>query len=180
MLLHDCGKPACKTVDENGVGHFYGHPKVSREIAERILRRLRFSGEDTARILLLVEQHDRPLGDTDKLVRRRLSRIGEARFRDLLAIKKGDAVGQGTHPDNVAQLCITETRLNAVLAADACLSLRQLAVDGNDIQALGLSGPAVGAMLHDLLDAVLDEQAENTREALLAYARTRMEKRHDK
>ena len=55
MLLHDCGKPACKTVDENGVGHFYGHPKASREIAERILRRLRFSGEDSERILLLVE-----------------------------------------------------------------------------------------------------------------------------
>ena len=63
MLLHDCGKPACKTVDENGVGHFYGHPKASREIAAGILRRLRFSGEDMARILLLVEQHDRPLGD---------------------------------------------------------------------------------------------------------------------
>ena len=44
MLLHDCGKPACKTIDEKGVGHFYGHPKVSREIAERIVQRLRFSG----------------------------------------------------------------------------------------------------------------------------------------
>lgn len=29
-LLHDCGKPACKTVDEQGIGHFYGHPAVSR------------------------------------------------------------------------------------------------------------------------------------------------------
>ena len=179
MLLHDCGKPACKTVDENGVGHFYGHPKVSREIAERILRRLRFSGEDTARILLLVEQHDRPLGDTDKLVRRRLSQIGEARFRDLLAIKKGDAVGQGTHPEDVAWLHGMEQCLNDVLAAESCFSLRQLAVDGNDIKALGLSGPAVGEMLHALLGAVIDGQADNTREALIACARARMEERHD-
>ena len=180
MLLHDCGKPACKTVDGNGVGHFYGHPKVSREIAAQITRRLRFSGEDSARILLLVEQHDRPLGDTDKLVRRRLSRIGEGRFRDLLAIKKGDAVGQGTHPEDIAWLYDMETRLNRILAADACLSLRQLAVNGNDMAALGLSGPAVGEMLRALLDAVIDEQADNTRDALLAFARARMEEPHDK
>ncbi len=180
MLLHDCGKPACKTVDGNGVGHFYGHPKVSREIAAQITRRLRFSGEDSARILLLVEQHDRPLGDTDKLVRRRLSRIGEGRFRDLLAIKKGDAVGQGTHPEDIAWLYDMETRLNRILAADACLSLRQLAVNGNDMVSLGLSGPAVGEMLRALLDAVIDEQADNTRDALLAFARARMEEQHDK
>lgn len=179
MLLHDCGKPACKTVDEKGVGHFYGHPQVSREIAEQLTRRLRFSGEQTARILLLVEQHDRPLGDNDKLVRRRLVQIGEARFRDLLAIKKGDAVGQGTHPDNVAELFETERRLNAVLAQDACLSLRQLAVDGNDMTALGLHGPAVGEMLHALLDAVVDGALDNTRPALLADARARMEEPYD-
>lgn len=179
MLLHDCGKPACKTIDEKGVGHFYGHPKVSREIAERIVQRLRFSGAESARILLLVEQHDRPLGENDKLVRRRLSQIGEARFRDLLAIKKGDAVGQGTHPEDVAWLYGMEQCLDRVLAVDACFSLRQLAVNGNDMLALGLSGPAVGAMLHDLLRAVIDEQADNTRGALLALARARMEERHE-
>ena len=179
MLLHDCGKPACKTIDEKGVGHFYGHPKVSREIAEQIVQRLRFSGAESARILLLVEQHDRPLGENDKLVRRRLSHIGEARFRDLLAIKKGDAVGQGTHPEDVAWLYGMEQCLDRVLAADACFSLRQLAVNGNDMLALGLSGPAVGAMLHDLLRAVIDEQADNTRGALLALARARMEERHE-
>ena len=179
MLLHDCGKPACKTIDEKGVGHFYGHPKVSREIAERIVQRLRFSGAKSARILLLVEQHDRPLGENDKLVRRRLSQIGEARFRDLLAIKKGDAVGQGTHPEDVAWLYGMEQCLDRVLAADACFSLRQLAVNGDDMLALGLSGPAVGAMLHDLLRAVIDEQADNTRGALLALARARMEERHE-
>ncbi|MFQ9125599.1 MAG: hypothetical protein ACLR4Z_00845 [Butyricicoccaceae bacterium] len=50
---------------------------------------LQFSKRDTERILLLVEQHDRPLGDSEKLVRRSLARLGEARFRDLLMIKRG-------------------------------------------------------------------------------------------
>ena len=179
MLLHDCGKPACKTVDENGVGHFYGHPKVSCEIAGQLLSRLRFSRADAARILLLVEQHDCPLGDTDKLIRRQLSRIGEARLRDLLAVKKGDAIGRGTCPEDVAKLLHAEQRLNQVLAAEACFSLRRLAVNGYDIMALGLSGCAVGQMLHTLLNAVIEEQAENTRPALLSLARAKMEDRHE-
>ncbi len=94
-------------------------------------------------------------------------------------MKKGDAVGQGTHPEDVAALLETERRLRAVLQADTCFSLHHLAVKGNDLTALGLSGPAVGEMLHLLLDAVLDEQAENTREALLVLARARMEEQHE-
>ena len=177
MLLHDCGKPACKTVDESGIGHFYGHPDVSRAIAAGLLRRLRFSGQEQDEIGLLVEQHDRPLGDSAKLVRRRLTQLGETNFRRLLVIKKGDAVGQGTHPDNVGALWETEALLNQTLAADACLSLRQLAVDGRDMLALGLRGPAVGEMLRALLDAVVDQTTENTAGALLALARARMEER---
>ena len=174
MLLHDSGKPACKTVDEQGVGHFRGHPKASLALSRELLPRLRFSSTDTERILLLVERHDAPLGDTEKLVRRSLSRIGEARFRDLLAVKKGDAVGQGTSRDSVAQLWRTEELLNRVLAQEQCFSLRQLEVNGRDMQSLGLCGAAIGEMLQYLLDAVIDGQTANEREALLALAQERM------
>ena len=180
MLLHDSGKPACKTVDEQGIGHFRGHPRASLALSRKLLPRLRFSSADTERILLLVERHDTPLGDNEKLVRRSLSRIGEARFRDLLAIKKGDAVGQGTSRDYVAQLFETEALLNRVLAQEQCFSLRQLAVNGADLQALGLHGRPVGEMLHALLDAVIDGQTDNRRDTLLRLARTRMEEQHDK
>ena len=143
MLLHDSGKPACKTVDEQGIGHFRGHPRASLALSRELLPRLRFSSAATERILLLVERHDTPLGDNEKLVRRSLSRIGEARFRDLLAIKKGDAVGQGTSRNYVAQLFETEALLNRVLTQEQCFSLRQLAVNGADLQALGLHGRSV-------------------------------------
>lgn len=180
MLLHDSGKPACKTVDEQGIGHFRGHPRASLALSRKLLPRLRFSSADTERILLLVERHDTPLGDNEKLVRRSLSHIGEARFRDLLAIKKGDAVGQGTSRDYVAQLFETEALLNRVLAQEQCFSLRQLAVNGADLQALGLRGRPVGEMLHALLDAVIDGQTDNRRDTLLRLARTRMEEQHVK
>ena len=41
LLLHDIGKPLCYTEDENG-GHFYGHGEPSRDIAEEVVRRLKF------------------------------------------------------------------------------------------------------------------------------------------
>ena len=60
--------------------------------------------------------------------------------------------------------------LDALLAADACFSLRDLAVNGSDLLALGLRGRAVGAALQVCLDAVMDERVANERAALLAYA----------
>ena len=39
-LLHDAGKPDTFTLDEKGTGHFYGHAKVSAQIADETLRNL--------------------------------------------------------------------------------------------------------------------------------------------
>ena len=171
MLLHDAGKPACKTVDADGVGHFYGHPKASRELAAQIAARLKFANEFRHALLELVEYHDRPLGGSEKRMRRSLHKFGEARVRALLALKKGDAVGQGTEPRDLAQLQETEALLEAVLAGAQCFSMRQLAVDGHDLMALGLRGPAIGAALNALLAHVLDHPEDNEKTTLLALAR---------
>ena len=63
-----------------------------------------------------------------------------------------------------------EQVLDALLETDACFSLRDLAVNGGDMLALGLRGRAVGAALQACLDAVIDEVVPNDRTALLAYA----------
>ena len=53
--------------------------------------------------------------------------------------------------------------------------LRDLAIDGNDLIELGFRpGPQLGHILHDLLDAVVDEPALNTRDELLARAKERL------
>ena len=54
MLLHDVGKPASFTLDKQGVGHFYGHPAVSRELAEGMLRRLRCGTDFRETVVRLV------------------------------------------------------------------------------------------------------------------------------
>ncbi len=170
MLLHDAGKPACFTLDEKGVGHFYGHPAVSRELADRMLRRLKCAADFRETVVRLVEWHDRDIPRTDKSIRRALRILGEADLRRLILVKRGDNFGQAPeYWDRQKELDKAEAILNRLLAEDACFSLKQLAVNGRDLLALGLSGPAVGAALEDLLDKVTDGALPNERGALLGY-----------
>lgn len=168
MLLHDAGKPACFTQDDLGVGHFYGHAAASTEIAAQVCRRLRMDNAAAERIVTLVRWHDRDIPRTEKAIARAVSQLGEEAFRQLLAVKRADNAAQS--PDDrgrLADIQQAEDILSALLAKRQCFSLRDLAVKGNDLTALGLRGREVGAALQRLLDAVLDG-APNEKAALLA------------
>ena len=170
MLLHDVGKPACFTLDEAGVGHFYGHPAVSRELADGMLRRLKCGTDFRETVVRLVEWHDRDIPRTDKSIRRALRILGEEDLRRLILIKRADNLGQSpAFWDRQGELDKAEAILDRLLEEDACFSLKQLAVKGGDLLALGLSGPAVGAALETLLSKVIDGALPNRREALLAH-----------
>ena len=171
MLLHDCGKPAAYTLDDWGIGHFYGHPEKSAEIATRLLERLRFSHADRDRILRLIEYHDYPLGEDVRVIRRRLAEFGERDFRALLQIKKCDSCGKLTVPQNLEELDRTARLVDESIASNVCLSLRQLAIRGNDLTALGLYGRQIGEMLQQLLDRVVDGTLANERDVLVAFVK---------
>ena len=174
MLLHDVGKPACFTRDEQGVGHFYGHPAVSAELAEGACRRLRLDSRSAERIVTLVRWHDRDIPRTDRAIARAVGKLGEDVFRQLLAVKRADNAAQS--PDDrhrLADIQQAEDILDGLLARQQCFSLRDLAVKGGDMAALGLRGREIGDMLRALLDAVLDG-APNERGSLLALAREKM------
>lgn len=176
MLLHDVGKPACFTVDGQGVGHFYGHPKVSAALAEEMCRRLRMERRTAHEVVTLVQWHDRDIPRTEKAIARAVHQLGEDTFRCLLAVKRADNLAQ--HPDyrgRLAEIDRAEDILNALLDRQACFSLRDLAVDGRDMLALGLRGPAVGHALNALLAQVLDGALPNHRDTLLAAARRTIE-----
>ena len=96
LLFHDCGKPACFFRDENGRGHFYGHPQKSRELAEGALRRLKCDSATMERVLYLIEKHDTWLPETEKNMRRLVMQAGESRLRDLLWSCRQGNRGSGT------------------------------------------------------------------------------------
>ena len=172
-LLHDLGKPDCFFMGEDGVGHFYGHAQRGAELVEPILRRLRFDNESRERITELVRRHDLRIEPTDKGVARCLRRYGPEFFFQLVQLKRADALAHapGAARDERVQRSEELERIGRdLLARKACFSLRDLAVNGNDLLAAGYApGPAVGEALNALLDAVTDGQVPNEKCALLAY-----------
>ena len=172
MLLHDLGKPSCFTLDDRGVGHFHGHHRPSAEMAETVCRRLRFDKAAAHQICTLVRYHDRPIPLTEKTIRRAMNQLGVEGLRQLCAVKRADNLAQ--HPDyrsRQREIDEGEAIMDALLERDACFSLKQLAVNGRDMAALGLEGPAIGQMLQALLEAVMDGAADNERDALLTLAK---------
>ena len=167
-LLHDVGKPACFTLDENGVGHFYGHPKVSAGLAARALERLRLSRAAREQVLTLILRHDLPVEPTRQWAGRWLSRLGPELFFNLMALKRADGLACGTPADGrEADRAQAEELARALLAQPPCLTLKDLAVDGRDALAAGLSGPAVGRALRALLAQAAEGTLPNERQALL-------------
>lgn len=168
VLLHDAGKPRCFTRDERG-GHFYGHPAVSAEIADAVLRRLKVDNATRDAVTTLVAWHDREIPRTEKSVRRALMKLGEERMRQLMEVKRADNLGQAAEfRSRLREVERGAEILDALLAKDACFSLKQLAVNGRDLLTLGLCGPEVGAELDRLLCAVVDGELPNEKSALLS------------
>lgn len=172
MLLHDVGKPRCFTVDQDGNGHFYGHPEISRELADDMLRRLKCAAAFRETVVRLVEWHDRNIPRTDRGLRRALRALGEEDLRRLILVKRADNLAQAPeYRDTQREIDRAEAILDKLVAADACFSLGQLTVNGRDLAALGLSGPEIGRTLNALLDKVVDGELPNERTALLEAAR---------
>lgn len=174
MLLHDSGKPAAFTVDENGVGHAHGHHRISAEIAAEVLAYLRLDNATRDRVLLLVEHHDWPLSCDRLQLKRRLNKFGEEALFQLIDVQCADEAAKGTELSQamLVQKEAIRPALTALLAEHPCVTLRDMAVGGRDLMAEGIAhGKALGETLNWLLDEVLNERLPNEREALLAAAR---------
>lgn len=170
-LFHDLGKPPAFSMDDKGIGHFYGHAKFSEEYAAGALLRLKADRETTDRVTELVRLHDTPVHASPAAVKRLLNRIGEEQFFRLLQLQRADNLAQA--PEYLhAGYCEERTALaREILTKQECFSLKDLAVSGKDLIAAGIRpSPAMGQLLQRLLEAVIDGKAENRKEPLLAAA----------
>lgn len=171
-LLHDMGKPSCYSMDQKGVGHFYGHGKKGVEMAREILLRLRADTFTRERVMLLIQYHDTPIKVDKRAIKRWLSSLGTKVFYELLMLKRADNMAQNRElfdrqPQYLGILKMTEE----LLAAEECFSLSDLAIDGSDLLKAGVvQGPQIGRLLGLLLAAVINGEVDNSRKSLLALA----------
>jgi len=171
-FLHDVGKVPTFTQDATGRGHFYGHAQVGAEMADTILRRLKAPTALREQAVLLIEKHMTKLEPEKKVLRRWLGRLGEETIDQLLLLQEADMGSKGTgKPEEMAQFSRIRGVLEEIKAENTCLSLKDLAVNGHDLTALGFRGKAIGQMLNHLLELVLDEKLPNEKGALLTYVK---------
>lgn len=169
-LLHDIGKPHCFSFDDQGVGHFFGHASKSNVIADELLQRLRFDNATRERITLLVKNHDTPLPADEKGVKRLMNRLGADAALQIVDIHRADTAGQ--HPDcayRYAEFDVVQAMMQKVLDEQACFSVKNLAINGNDVLRKGLRGKQVGDALQRTLNAVMDGEVANEKNDLLAF-----------
>lgn len=174
MLLHDCGKPAVKKFDENGVAHFYGHQRISAEISAQILARLKVSNKFRDGILFLVSNHDRwELYENTEKMSRYLSKFGLDGVLKLLKVMRADVLAQSPeYRYRLDQIADAEEIAKNLAAQKPCLSLRELQINGRTLMDIGIpQGRKLGAVLAQLLDEVIDGVTKNTQEALTTRAR---------
>ena len=169
-LLHDVGKPGTFSRGEDGQGHFYGHDRLSADMADEILRRLKAPNALREEVVFLIAHHMMRPEPDKKLLRRHLSKWGAERLDKLLLLQSADLGSKGV-PGKSLPFEEIRAIMDEIAAENSCLTVKDLAVNGHDLMGLGLSGQAVGKCLNTLLSRVLDEELPNEKSALIAEIR---------
>lgn len=172
MLLHDVAKPVVMTVDDDGTGHFYGHPKESESMAKKIMRRLTFDNDSISKACRLISFHDYRMEDNNRSFRRAVSKIGADIMEMLFLVQYADVLSQSDkmRDEKLSKINSGIKRFEYIIENQQPLSIKDLAVTGADLIAAGVKpGPNMGCILKNMLEKVLDEPDMNTKEKLLEY-----------
>lgn len=185
-LFHDIGKTATRTVEQKTVSgqtvelvHFHGHETKSADIAREVLFRLKFSNAQIDAVCHLIQHHMFFFEQnwSDAAVRRFIVRVGMENVEDLFLLRYADIYGMHRVPvvansETVRNLNDLRDRIERVEAEKSALSLKDLAVNGKDLLALGIpAGKQIGRILNELFQCVLDDPKMNEREKLLRVAK---------
>ena len=161
--------PRCKALRFAAAGE-----RITPEALGKLLTELKSDRATRDRAVLLLTAVHKPLPEGETEVRRCLSDIGHDAFTELLLLKEA-GYGSEETTGGVEQRTERIAKLRALRQEIAergdCLEIRGLALGGAELLALGIpKGPALGACLRALLNAVLEEPARNEKTYLYAHA----------
>lgn len=170
ILFHDIGKPHCCTVGEDRYSHFKGHGRVSADITESIMKRLKFDNDTINKVKELVFYHDATFDAESKHVKRWLNKLGEDQFRRLLKIRVADIKAQNPkyEKERIEKISGIQMLLDDILQENECFTLKDLAINGKDLIEQGIpQGRLIGEILETLLIMVIDGEIKNEKENLI-------------
>ncbi|MDE6784252.1 MAG: HD domain-containing protein [Ruminococcus sp.] len=170
MLFHDIGKPAAFRLDEKGFGHFYGHAGISADVAENILKRMKFDNRTISEVCWIIAHHSDKI-TSEKSIKRLLSQRNLDSFLMLIEAKKADnsAKQDFVTYENI-EFCTFAETAKRLVSEKVCLHTGDMAVNGNDMISLGFRGAEIGRILNKMLEQIIDGELENSYEILMKYA----------
>jgi tRNA nucleotidyltransferase/poly(A) polymerase len=180
LLFHDLGKAYTFSYNEvKGAVHFFYHEKFSKEIAEGIMERLRFSAQEIRTIFALIENHMRIFlisgdGATGKAVRRLVYKMGEL-TPSLILLTLCDMYGSSGGQDNPTTRRV-RARCREIMTAFEEWRKTPLPriVNGHDLLAMGFpKGPEIGKLLEDIRQKQITGEIVQ-RDSALEYAASRL------
>lgn len=180
-LFHDLGKPSTKALKEGTADHynFHGHPEVSARIAMQIMETLKFSNEAKENIERFVRLHDYPLSETsNKKFKQKIVEIGEDKFSNFLKLRQADAESHALKMSTkyaIDAVSKCKERFRDYLMHKPPVTLKDLALNGNDMIQIGFEGRDIGNVLRRLLDYVLENPEKNNKLDLLDYVQKMLE-----
>ena len=172
-LFHDVGKPQVREMDKSNVWTFYRHEEVSANLCNKILNRMRYSNTLINNVCHLIKEHMFHYTEdwTDAAVRRFIARVGESGLESLYRLRRADAYAFSAKEADSRSLMLLAKRVNKVLESGRAFTVKDIAVSGNDLTAIGVKpGKIMGIILNELLETVLDDPQQNTKEKLLEIA----------
>ena len=170
MLLHDLGKVPCHKLNEKGDSTFKNHAPVGGEMAKEILTRLRMDKKTINRVSFLVSNHDFEPPESKLELKKHLKTKTPDDIRTLLVIKKSDRGALSESYRDISEgTAQTLKWLKEIEENNECVTISQLAVSGNDLINIGITGENVGKSLEILLNAVIEEKVSNNKDDLLTY-----------
>ncbi|MEJ8552999.1 CCA tRNA nucleotidyltransferase [Tepidibacter sp. Z1-5] len=167
-LFHDVAKPICFSIDEKGVGHFYGHNIKGERLTERILKRLKFDNNTIEDVCILIKEHmNMPNLENKKSIKKLINRSKIDNIFDLIDLKIADRKSS-TNADDIGSILELKDNIEEIIDNNEPLSVNDLSINGNDIIKLGIKpGKKIGKILNDLNELILEHPELNTKEYLV-------------
>lgn len=168
-LFHDIGKPISKTTDINGQDHFKGHEGKSAELANDILTRLKADNKTKKAVCTVILNHrwERKI-PTKALVKEKILAVSKENFPLLLDLMEADTKAHNREFTKDREEAVAKMReiYEGILKNNEPLSIKDLKLDGKDVQQMGYSGSEIGEVLEKALEFVLDNPELNIKEIL--------------
>lgn len=173
IFFHDFGKPYCYQLGAGGIKYFKGHGKAGAEIVDSIMTSLKFDNKTRHAVTELVYYHDAVLETDGPTIKRWLNKIGSEQFRRLLSVRRADIKGSKINYDKIriSEVDCIESKLDTILKNGECFSIKDLAINGDDLISIGFhANKALGNTLNRLLFLVIDGKILNNKADLLNAA----------